>query len=211
MEEANCRLFSTSEVAFPSQQPCTSPGKQAFDLPGPWCITPKEKHDHAREVLQSQTELRGFIIRSSTPLSPLAALSVLFFFSCYSSHKQYNNSYHRFHHFILQGIVVSQEVEAALREGRPVVALESTIISHGMPFPQNLTTAEAVEAVVRENGCVPATVAVIQGRPHVGLTPELLQHIAQRLDSNPWLFHDRPDMKHALSPCLKSPSVYHEE
>lgn len=80
----------------------------------------------------------------------------------------------------MQGIVISQEVEAALREGRPVVALESTIISHGMPYPQNLSTAEAVEAVVRENGAVPATVAVIKGRPHVGLSPDLLKHIAQR-------------------------------
>ena len=76
--------------------------------------------------------------------------------------------------------MISQEVVAALREGRAVVALESTIISHGMPYPQNLTTAEAVEAVVREHGAVPATVAVIQGRPHVGLIPDLLKHIAQR-------------------------------
>ena len=80
----------------------------------------------------------------------------------------------------MQGIIISQEVEAALKEGRPVVALESTIISHGMPYPQSLSTAEAVEAVVRDNGAVPATVAIIQGRPHVGLTPELLKHIAQR-------------------------------
>lgn len=80
----------------------------------------------------------------------------------------------------MQGIIISQEVEAALKDGRPVVALESTIISHGMPYPQNLSTAEAVEAIVRDNGAVPATVAIIQGRPHVGLTPELLKHIAQR-------------------------------
>lgn len=80
----------------------------------------------------------------------------------------------------MQGLVISPEVDAALRGGQPVVALESTIISHGMPYPQNLATAEAVEDVVRDNGAVPATVAVIQGRPHVGLTKDQLQHIAQR-------------------------------
>jgi len=78
-----------------------------------------------------------------------------------------------------QGIAVSEEVEAALKQGRAVVALESTIISHGMPFPQNLKTALAVEDVVRENGAVPATVAVIGGRPHVGLPRELLDRIAR--------------------------------
>jgi pseudouridine-5'-phosphate glycosidase len=79
----------------------------------------------------------------------------------------------------MQGIVVSEEVQAAVREGRAVVALESTIISHGMPFPQNLETALAVEEVVRSNGAVPATVAIIGGTPHVGLSPELLERIAK--------------------------------
>lgn len=60
---------------------------------------------------------------------------------------------------------------AALAAGRPVVALESTIISHGMPYPQNLETAKQVEGVVRAHGAVPATIAVLGGVPHVGLTP----------------------------------------
>ncbi len=63
---------------------------------------------------------------------------------------------------------VSPEVAAALAAHRPVVALESTIISHGMPFPANLATALEVEAVVREAGAVPATIAVLDGQPCVG-------------------------------------------
>jgi pseudouridylate synthase len=77
-----------------------------------------------------------------------------------------------------QGIVVSPEVQKALRMGEPVVALESTIISHGMPFPQNLETAKEVEAVVRAHGAVPATVAIIEGVPHIGLTEQQLHLIA---------------------------------
>ena len=61
------------------------------------------------------------------------------------------------------------EVAAAMAEGRPVVALESTIISHGMPWPQNAETAFAVEAEVRAHGAVPATIAVIDGRLKAGL------------------------------------------
>ncbi len=81
----------------------------------------------------------------------------------------------------MQGALrVSAEVQAALREGRPVVALESTIISHGMPWPDNLTTVLEVEGVVRQCGAVPATIAIIQGVPHVGMTHDQLEHIAKR-------------------------------
>ncbi|EEC83841.1 hypothetical protein OsI_29796 [Oryza sativa Indica Group] len=66
------------------------------------------------------------------------------------------------------GVAVSPEVEAALARGGAVVALESTIICHGMPYPKNLQTAMEVEAVVRENGAVPATIAILNGVPHVG-------------------------------------------
>ena len=59
---------------------------------------------------------------------------------------------------------IAPEVAQALAEGRPVVALESTIISHGMPYPQNVETALNVEQIIRENGAVPATIAVIGGR-----------------------------------------------
>ncbi|MBR3367288.1 MAG: pseudouridine-5'-phosphate glycosidase, partial [Lachnospiraceae bacterium] len=65
---------------------------------------------------------------------------------------------------------VNPEVEQAVREGRPVVALESTIISHGMPYPQNVETALNVELIIRENGAVPATIAILGGRLKAGLT-----------------------------------------
>ena len=66
---------------------------------------------------------------------------------------------------------IKQEVEKALEEGTPVVALESTIISHGMPYPKNVETALAVEEVIRKNGAIPATIAIIEGRIKIGLTP----------------------------------------
>ena len=80
----------------------------------------------------------------------------------------------------MQDIVVSGEVARALRDGGAVVALESTIITHGMPWPQNLATAQAVEGIVRENGAVPATVAILGGVPHVGLSLQQMQHLAKR-------------------------------
>ncbi len=66
----------------------------------------------------------------------------------------------------------------ALRDGRPVVALESTLISHGLPYPQNLEVARASEAAVRESGAVPATVAVRDGRLLVGLDEAALEAFA---------------------------------
>ena len=71
------------------------------------------------------------------------------------------------------------EVAAARDAGRPIVALESTIITHGMPYPQNLEMARAVEAAVREAGAVPATIALMGGRIHVGLTDAALEELAQ--------------------------------
>ena len=73
----------------------------------------------------------------------------------------------------------SEEVANALREGTPVVALESTIISHGMPYPDNLNTAVEVENVVREHGAVPATIALMDGFLHVGLERPLLERLAK--------------------------------
>lgn len=71
------------------------------------------------------------------------------------------------------------EVAEALKAGRPVVALESTIITHGMPWPQNLEMAQKVEDTIRQNGAVPATIAVMGGQIHVGLTTEALTALAQ--------------------------------
>lgn len=74
----------------------------------------------------------------------------------------------------------SPEVSEALAEGKPVVALESTIISHGMPYPQNVETALRVERTIRENGAVPATIAVIGGRLKAGLTPEEIEYLGRK-------------------------------
>ena len=76
-------------------------------------------------------------------------------------------------------IKLSPRVEAALREGRPVIALESTIISHGMPYPQNVETALRCEAAARECGAEPATVAVIGGRLCAGLTEEEIDYLGR--------------------------------
>jgi pseudouridine-5'-phosphate glycosidase len=74
---------------------------------------------------------------------------------------------------------ISPEIKYALADGQPVVALESTIITHGMPYPQNLQTALAVEQVVRDNGAVPATIAVMGGKCHVGVAGETLEELAK--------------------------------
>jgi pseudouridylate synthase len=74
---------------------------------------------------------------------------------------------------------LAPDVAAALRDGAAVVALESTIITHGMPFPQNLDTARLVEATVRDHGAVPATIAVLDGTLHVGLTDAELTQLAR--------------------------------
>jgi pseudouridine-5'-phosphate glycosidase len=78
----------------------------------------------------------------------------------------------------MTALTLTEEVETALREGRPVVALESTIISHGMPYPRNVAMAVEVEGIVREHGATPATVAVLDGRPRIGLTPDELEVLA---------------------------------
>ena len=75
---------------------------------------------------------------------------------------------------------VNPEVAAAIAEGKPVVALESTIISHGMPYPQNVETALAVEQIIRDNGAVPATIAIIGGRLKAGLTAEQIEYFGKK-------------------------------
>lgn len=73
---------------------------------------------------------------------------------------------------------ITDEVRQALHEGSPVVALESTIISHGMPYPQNVQMATNVETLIRSEGAVPATIALLNGRPKVGLGPDDLELLA---------------------------------
>ena len=76
-------------------------------------------------------------------------------------------------------ITMNDEVRTALKNGKGVVALESTIITHGMPYPNNRDTALAVESAVRESGATPATIAIIDGQIHVGLNESALNHLAQ--------------------------------
>ncbi len=75
---------------------------------------------------------------------------------------------------------INPEVAKAIQENRPVVALESTIISHGMPYPKNVQTALAVEKVIRDHGAVPATIGVINGDAIVGMTPEEIEEFGKR-------------------------------
>ncbi|AKN32097.1 pseudouridine-5'-phosphate glycosidase [Clostridium carboxidivorans P7] len=72
---------------------------------------------------------------------------------------------------------INPEVKKALEEGKPVVALESTIISHGMPYPKNVETARNVEKIIRDKGAVPATIAILNGKLKVGLTNDELEHL----------------------------------
>jgi len=81
-----------------------------------------------------------------------------------------------------QYLDVAPEIAAALSRRQPVVALESTIVAHGMPYPQNLETAQIVEAIIRDGGAVPATIAILDGRLKVGLSSEELQRVAQSPD-----------------------------
>ncbi len=79
-------------------------------------------------------------------------------------------------------MIFNEETENALINQKPLVALESTVIAHGLPYPQNLETAQRLEEIVRENGAVPATIAVFNGEFHVGLTVQELQQLAERKD-----------------------------
>ncbi|KAI3371151.1 hypothetical protein L3Q82_023783 [Scortum barcoo] len=91
---------------------------------------------------------------------------------------------------------VHPSVSQALAENKPVVALESTIITHGMPYPHNLSTAKEVEAIVRAEGATPATVGVIEGEVHIGLSSEELDHLASCRNS---LKVSRRDLPYIIS------------
>ncbi|MBM3416868.1 MAG: pseudouridine-5'-phosphate glycosidase [Bacteroidetes bacterium] len=77
---------------------------------------------------------------------------------------------------------INQEVKEALANNKPVVALESTIIAHGMPYPKNAETALAVEQVIRENGATPATIAIMKGKCHVGLSADEIELLGKKKD-----------------------------
>jgi len=94
---------------------------------------------------------------------------------------------------------IQPEIKSALAERRPVVALESTIISHGMPYPQNLATTFEVERIVRENGAIPATIAIINGKCYAGLTNAQLEYFAKAKDVGKVSLRDIP---HVISKKL---------
>jgi pseudouridylate synthase len=96
-------------------------------------------------------------------------------------------------------LYILPEVDLALQQGKPIVALESTIISHGMPYPKNVETALAVEAMIRENGAVPATIAMMDGKCYVGLSAEQLEFFGRA--KNVWKVSLR-DMPYVLSKNL---------
>jgi len=98
-----------------------------------------------------------------------------------------------------QFLTIHPEVQEALQAGKAVVALESTIISHGMPYPKNVETALAVEDVVRANGAVPATIAIFNGQCHVGLSKEELEYFGNA--KNVWKVSLR-DMPYVISQQL---------
>jgi len=83
---------------------------------------------------------------------------------------------------LMQYLEIHPEVEEAIRLGKPVVALESTIISHGMPYPQNVETAKNVERIIRNEGAIPATIAILKGKIKVGLRAEELEYLGQAKD-----------------------------
>ena len=82
-------------------------------------------------------------------------------------------------HELLQ---INEEVTEAIHTNKPIVVLESTIISHGMPYPANLATAREVEDIIRKQGAVPATIALYQGKIHIGLTSKTMEHLAESKD-----------------------------
>jgi pseudouridine-5'-phosphate glycosidase len=89
-------------------------------------------------------------------------------------------------------LTITDEVAQALADGGPVVALESTIISHGMPYPQNVAMALEVEGIIRDQGAVPATIAVLDGRPRIGLGADDLELLASHGDVTKVSVRDLP-------------------
>ena len=78
-----------------------------------------------------------------------------------------------------ESIKISKEIKNALEAGIPIVALESTIISHGMPYPQNLETAFLIEKIIREESAIPATIAIMDGNIKIGLTSNEIEKFSQ--------------------------------
>ncbi|MBY7142109.1 pseudouridine-5'-phosphate glycosidase [Virgibacillus sp. NKC19-3] len=89
---------------------------------------------------------------------------------------------------------ISKEVQKAFDEGKPVVALESTIISHGFPYPQNVELATETEKTIREEGAVPATIAILDGYIHIGLTEDEIELLGKSPNAFKTSIHDIPSV-----------------
>lgn len=96
-------------------------------------------------------------------------------------------------HELLQ---IGEEVNEAINDNQPIVVLESTIISHGMPYPDNLTTAKMVEQIIRDKGAIPATIALYKGKIHIGIDQKIMEHLASCEDV---IKASRRDIAFALS------------
>ena len=79
---------------------------------------------------------------------------------------------------MMHNLIKTEEIDQALASGKPVVALESTVISHGLPYPTNLEAALQMEEIIRKEGAVPATMAILGGKVRVGVTRDELEHLA---------------------------------
>uniref|UniRef100_A0A0N5AT95 PfkB domain-containing protein n=1 Tax=Syphacia muris TaxID=451379 RepID=A0A0N5AT95_9BILA len=97
--------------------------------------------------------------------------------------KALQHCFRRFSSIRSNKVVILPEVQDALNSSKGVVALESTVITHGLPRPQNLKLARKLEAIVRQNDCVPATIAILNGKVHIGLTDKQLQEVAEDVNS----------------------------
>ena len=97
----------------------------------------------------------------------------------------------------------SEEIADAIHSKQPIVVLESTIIAHGMPYPDNLETAHMVEQIIRDNGAVPATISIYKGKIHIGTDPSIMQHLASHTDV---IKASRRDISYVLS-CKLSAST----
>ena len=105
---------------------------------------------------------------------------------------------------LLDIVVVDPEVKEAIANNKPVVALESTIISHGLPFPRNLEVARMLESIVREHGGVPATTAIIDGVPRVGLSNEEIENLASNKGNQNILKASHRDLSYVCAKRLNA-------
>lgn len=131
------------------------------------------------------------------------------FARCTRRHTLRRLAHHRDLHVNGSFFKVSEEVNQALSEGRPIVALESTIYTHGYPFPDNVHLASHLESVVRSNGAIPATIGILEGVARVGLQPDELSRLASSANSSDAVLKvSRRDLGFALGTTMPDGKAY---